>query len=320
MNMTFSDLHCDLLSYLAEGSYRFAYDNECRTSISQFLAGKVTEQTLAVFTMTSPKSVRQGLKQIEMYKQLPHKYEGYFQSAASQKEAKIKTRLALENASSLFLEDEPFTTGLARLKNVVQEVEKPLYISLTWTTENRFGGGNYAQGVGLKEDGKKLLEQCQGLTFAIDLSHASDKLAHDIFDFVDKKKLSHKIIASHSNFRKIQKDDRNLPEEIAQEIVRRKGIIGLAFIKRFIGTKLTDFLKHVEYALKLGYEKHLALGADLFYDKVLPASFRGHREGYFFEGLNDASCYPNLAQLLQASFGAEIAERISRKNLKEFLQ
>ena len=312
------DLHCDLLSYIASHPYRSAYDNECRASIPQLLDGNVKLQTMAVFTTTGASSLKKGLQQVKAYKSLSTKYEGYFLPFCQNGKPKIQTLLAIENASSFCLEDEPLENGIKRLESIAKEVEKPLYVSLTWNTENRFGGGSSTK-VGLKEDGIKLMRRMQGLVYAIDLSHTSDKLAHDILTFIDKEKLNYKILASHSNFRAIQNVERNLPDEIADEIARRGGVIGLNLVRRFIGSTSQDLLKHVEYALKRGYESHLVLGADFFFEKSIPRAFVTHHDPYFFGEFDNASCYPKLEALLCTCFSKQIVEKIASGNLRKFL-
>ena len=115
-----------------------------------------------------------------------------------------------------------------------------MYVSFTWNMENRFGGGALTT-VGLKDDGKRLLEVLATNRIAVDLSHASDRLAYDIFNYIDKHKLDMKVIASHSVMRAIHHAPRNLPDEIAKEIIKRKGIIGLNFIAKFIGPDMKAF-------------------------------------------------------------------------------
>lgn len=313
------DLHCDLLSYLASHPYRLAYNDESRSSISQLIAGDVQLQTLAVFTTTNPRSVKSAMAQLNVYKDLSERYVGYFYPYFQAKNGQIATLFAFENASGFCTEDEPLGQGIKRLKSIVGEIGKPLYVSLTWNLENRFGGGSSTTKIGLKEDGKRLLEEMQGFCHAIDLSHTSDWLANDIFTFIDKKKLSYRVIASHSNLRKIQDVPRNLPDEIADEIVRRGGIIGFNFIRSFLGSSMQSFLKHVEYALKRGYGKNLALGADFFYEGIMPRAFYKPAKEYFFDGFDTSGSYPKLLTLLRNAFSKEQAENIAQGNLKRFL-
>lgn len=307
----FFDLHCDLLLYLAHHPYNSAYDEASRVSISQLLEGQVETQTMAIYSPTDSLSVQRGIKQAKIYKTLSDRYEEYGRQ--------IHTHLAIENSSSFCGEDEPLDQGIKRLEWISKTIEKPLYVSLTWHTENRFGGGNHTK-VGLKEDGKKLLERMQGLSYAIDFSHTSDALAHDILEFIDREKLAYKLVASHSNFRKKQNIARNLPDEIADEIVARKGLIGLGIIRSFLGDSIENLIEHVAYGLERGYEDHLAFGADFFSEKAIPKSWRTKNESYYFDGFDTASCYPRLFELLSRAFDRAITEKIASKNAKRFIR
>ena len=132
-------------------------------------------------------------------------------------------------------------------------------MSLTWNGENRFGGGDGAH-IGLKEDGKRLLDWMDEKRIPVDLSHASDLLAHEIIEYIDKKNLSLPVLASHSNFRKIHGTSRNLPDSIAQEIIRKKGVIGINLFMPFVGMDFPkNLVNHIEYGLKLGGDNALCL-------------------------------------------------------------
>ncbi len=316
--MVVFDLHCDLLSYLAGNalaprSPRSAYNNESRTSISQLMKGGVAVQTLVIYTPTKPWSVRSGLRQLALYQEFPNRYKNVLSPFHSNLKADIKTCLAIENASALVYEDEPLQKGLDRLDMVVARVETPLYISLTWNEENRFGGGANAQAIGLKPDGKVLLEWAKHNGVCIDFSHTSDKLAEDILNST-----SSKVLASHSNFRDVCPVARNLPKQIAQEIARRGGVIGLNFVRPFVGATSSALLKHIEYAHTLGIENALALGADLFSTSCIPASQRKSASFYFFDDLENASCYPKLRQMVTKAFGENYAERLFYKTAFNF--
>ena len=310
------DLHCDLLAYLAAHPYHFAYNDECRVSIPQLLAGGVSLQTLAIFTATDRQSVTKGMAQARTYQRLSTRYPDYFASYQSVQSAPIKTVFAIENGSSFCSEGESLQKGVDRFQKISEEIATPLYVSLTWHTENRFGGGNHTE-IGLKEDGKELLRLLEGKLYAIDFSHTSDALAEDILNFLDQEKLSYKLLASHSNLRGQHECERNLPDEIADEIVRRGGVIGLSVVSRFIGKQIEEIIGHVAYGLKRGYENHLALGADFFFENSVPMNFRGGPS--FFTGYDNASCYPQLRQLLQGHFDKKVLDKLFSGNCKQFL-
>src|SRR3990167_3521542 len=58
------DLHCDLLSFLAEHPSRTTKDPLSRASYPQMLLGGVKVQTLAVFTETTPQAFTCAKKQL----------------------------------------------------------------------------------------------------------------------------------------------------------------------------------------------------------------------------------------------------------------
>lgn len=272
------DLHCDLLWYLANSPERTPFDPAAQCSLAQLQAGGVEFQVLAIYTETKPHSTTRAAEQYACYQKLP-RLPG------------LKFALAIENASSLFEEEEPLDLGFSRLG----ALQTPLYISFTWNTENRFGGGAHTS-IGLKEDGEKLLHFLDHRQIAIDFSHTSDALAEDLLTYIDRHQLTIPLLASHSNFRAIQNNPRNLTDEIAQEIIRRGGVIGLNFVRHFVGDKIEDLALHIEHGIKLGAEKALCLGADFFPEQDSDSPLRP----FFFEGFRDSSCYPKVLSLIPA--------------------
>ncbi len=307
--MKIADLHCDLLSYLAEDEGRTAHDPESRASISLLKEGGVDFQTLAIFTKTGKESVQQGVKQAETFFNLSKKYPVFG--------SEIKTMVSIENASGFCDETEPLSRGLERLESWFEKAGRIAYMSLTWNDENRFGGGN-ATKAGLKKDGLQLLQWMSGKKIAIDLSHTSDRLAEEILKAIEN--LDIVPIASHSNFRKIADNLRNLPDHLAKEIGARGGVIGLNFVRIFLGKHgPEDFIRQVEHADKLGLLDHYCFGADFFADHVLPPE-RQYMLPMFNPGFDNASCYPKVIGLLEKHLPHAIVEKIAYKTLTEFLK
>jgi microsomal dipeptidase-like Zn-dependent dipeptidase len=252
----------------------------------------VTLQGLAVFVETYKGSALSGQRQIEIFKELHC--------------PGIEFRLAIENASGLFEETGPLAwpSGLPPI----------LYMSLTWNTENRFGGGALTS-IGLKPDGKWLLRQMNEHGIAVDLSHTSDQLAQEILNEIDQNDYSMKVIASHSNARAICDVPRNLPDHLIREIVERKGLIGVNLYRKFLGNAFPDTLKaHIEHFRNLGAENCLVWGADFFYAEDLPPEYRQPEENLYFAEAANASCYPLLEELFDESF----RRRIGTENFIEW--
>ncbi|MGE3954062.1 MAG: dipeptidase [Parachlamydiales bacterium] len=302
------DLHCDLLGSVADKPDTLTlHSPETRCSVPQLRAGGVALQTFAVATIGGPNSSKQAEKQIALYQKL------------QQELAPIRGLIAIENASGLADEGEPLESAFHRL-DTFSQVEQILYISLTWNGENRFGGGNKTD-VGLKPDGKALLAYISGKGIAIDLSHTSDPLAYDILNTLDRENLHIPVIASHSNYRAIEDHPRNLPDELALEVIRRKGVIGLNLVRRFLGKQKGAIITHVEHALKLGGENTIALGADYYGGFDMPPELvKELWTPTFSPGLDNSSCYPALFALLRDHFTEAQLERLAYQNVEGFLE
>lgn len=315
------DLHCDLLGCIEYSRGKFHFDSpETNCSIPQLTKGNVKLQVLAVAAITGKDSSAVGEGQVNLYKKLLSTRideVGPF-SQFSMHSPKIHFLLGIENASALLNEDEDLKLLFVRLEKY-RSVEKILYLSLTWNQENRFGGGNLSS-VGLKEDGKTVLEYLDGKKIAIDFSHTSDTLAHDILDFIQKKSLKIPLIASHSNYRSVHTSERNLPDEIAKAIIDQQGLIGLNFVHRFVGKTPEAFIKHIEHALSIGGENTIALGADFYGGLTVSSDLcPGKTPTTFFPEYSNAGTYASWIRLLQRSFPEELIKKICYKNVSHFL-
>lgn len=301
------DLHCDLLLYLSLDPKRQPFDPAIRCSAPQLKAGNVKLQTLAIYTETNPQCLSSGLKQIEVFKSLPSTYPEYF--------TKQNILPAFENASSFALETEPLAQVLTRLETILTQIT-PLYISLTWNGENRFGGGCGSDS-GLKKDGEELLKFLHGRGIAIDFSHASDRLARETLNYIDKHSLDLALMASHSNFRALCDQPRNLPDDIAQEIIDRQGVIGLVFFKRFL-KEPRQLYDMIAYGQKLGGAQNLAFGADFFYLGDIPPLDGPYG---FFDEMSDASKYPSILEGIRQELGLpeKQIEDIASRNALRFI-
>lgn len=299
-----ADLHCDLLWYLSLDSQRTAHDLAVRCAIPQLREGKVKIQALPIFVETDGNSVTSGAKQAAIFKALPQTYPDTFHLLRQQSDIddlsnhdKIGIIPAIENASAICDEKEDLSQGLERLTALQRKVGKLLYVSLTWNSENRFGGGAHTK-IGLKEDGKKLVEYLCTKQIPIDLSHSSDYLAGDLLNYIEKKGVSPFLIASHSNMRAVCEASRNLPDDIAKEIIKRQGVIGLNFVRYFLGKDSPhSFVQQLEYLLKLGGERAVCLGADFFCIEDLPPHLKKPADVLFFPSYSHAGTYGHVVDL-----------------------
>ncbi len=295
------DLHSDLLSYLTHKPGRSPEDPLSRSSYSMMSQGGVVLQTLAIFSTTGTQSVAMGHAQVGAYLELLNRYPTLFckpHYPLEPETVRIQIIAAFENASSFASRSEPLDDALRRLEEYCKLIGSIFYIGLTWDHENRFGGGNLTN-VGLKEDGKRLLQWMSGKKIAIDLSHTSDRLAYDILDTIEGNGFDIPVIASHSNFRAICDYPRNLPDDIAKEIIRRKGLIGLNFFAPFVHkSDPSAIVRHLEYGLDLGGQNCLCFGADFFCDADHPnITEKYQRAEAYYSDLGNSSVYPHVLNL-----------------------
>ena len=319
------DLHCDLLSYLANHPKTTPENPEIGCAIPHLKSGKVKVQTMAIYTPSSAGSTEYGQRQCDIYNQLLK--QRTFAAAHSLEQIKVIINdpskvgmvAAIENGSGFCEEDEPLENGLKRLDKMVEQLGRVLYISFTHHHENRFGGGNYTN-VGLKKDGKALLEYIaeHHPEIAIDLSHTSDELAYDILRYVSMKRLKLSIIASHSNFRTIWDNPRNLPDEYVQEIVERNGVIGINFLRAYVHEdQPAKLLHHILYGINQKAHRHLAYGADFFYTADHPDV---SRVPFFFPVHENASKYPDINNDLKDYISRQDIDALSYGNVISFLE
>ena len=309
------DLHCDLTAYLLQPNSSPTGDVRC--SVDKLFAGNVKMQVMAFYSATEKGSVDEVKEQLKHYRNLlnlPGVYE------FSPDKAELKDGLgiiaAVENASGLCEEDQPVEDAFKNLDWLISQA-KIMYVGLTHHLENRFGGGNFTQ-AGLKDDGKRLIKYLDGRKIAVDLSHTSDQLAYGILNFIDQHHLDIPVLASHSNMRAVFDHNRNLPDELVTEIVNRRGLIGLNFVKYFINPENhNEIYRHIEHAVKLGAEDHLCFGADFFDDKSHPEQ---DRYPFFFPEFGDSTAYSTINSRISELFSDEMKEKISHRNALSYFK
>ncbi len=314
-------MHCDLMVYMLMHPQANPEKRDFGASFPYLREGNVKLQVMAMYTTVEPESSQHGPAQSEIYKQLLKDYAPEFCQAgpgfADDAGNGIATVAAIESASGICNETEPLDNAFKNLDLILENVGRLFYISFTHHLENRFGGGNYAT-AGLKPDGEALLEYMAGKQIAIDLSHTSDALAHDILDYTYKKGLAVPVIASHSNFRDIWDHPRNLILDHVKEIVNRKGLIGMNFLRAFVNNdKSTALLDHIAYGMDIpGCEDCLCFGADFFYLDDHPDK---SRIPILFPEHENASKYQGILDDLGNRLSDVQKEKLAHKNVERFI-
>jgi len=317
------DLHCDLLFYLALiPDASIEKTDEIGVALPHLQQGNIAAQVLAIFTSTEPESTVKAQLQLQTFLELRQSPQFFQPPSLAALDVNgtgpIAIIPAIENASGFCGEDDPLSEGLIRLENMISSLGEVLYISFTHHVENRFGGGNYSNNIGLKMDGKALLEYLDGRKIAMDLSHASDQLALDILDFITRHNLSVPVMASHSNFRSICGHVRNLPDELALEIIHRSGLIGSNFLRAYVDDNHPEKLdEHLSYGMALGAKHSLAFGADFFYTKNF---YDPDRYPLYHPDHEHAGVYPILLERWKNVNILQAPQAIAHNNVLEFVR
>ncbi len=315
------DMHCDLLCYLAmvDGADP-SNTQDIGCAIPFLQQGKVRFQVLAIYTDVVRGSAACGRRQGELFQRLLEDHGETFFAAVSGDDLGVRDKtgivLAIESASGLAEEDEPLDSAFTRLESLIAITGRVLYISLTHHGENRFGGGNKTS-IGLKDDGKALLDYLAGRAIAIDLSHTSDALAWDILNHLAKHSLDIPIIASHSNFRAVCPRERNLPDEIALEIIRRQGLIGVNLLREFIDRQRPEALaENIRHGFEIGAQDALCFGADFFCTKSHPDPTR---IPFYHPGHEHAGKYHEILRSMDW-LDDRARKALASDNVKRFIQ
>lgn len=319
------DLHCDLLVYLTDvpGALQDKVE-DIGCALPSLTQGNLKLQVMAIYCPSKPGSTAYAKKQSEAFKLLA-KSDNCLTAVTDLPELQNAMQAgttgmvaAIENASGFCEEDEPLEDGFKKLEKIIEDVDRVLYISMTHSLANRFGGGN-ATTQGITRDGKMLLDYMHGRRIAIDMSHTSDALAYDILEHIDKERLDVPVIASHSNFRQLWEHERNLPDELVQEIIHRKGLIGINFLRSFLHNDDPDaILEHITYGFAHGAEQAICFGADYFY--TADEKDVSRLPFYFPDLVHAGISYNYILNRLREKLTTEQLQKLAYQNAQHFLE
>ena len=180
------------------------------------------------------------------------------------------------------------------------------FCMLAWNHDNAYAcGADFDQRRGLTQRGRALVCELLAQGVVMDISHLSDAGAEDLFSMTDAP-----VMASHSDVRAVCNMARNLARWQIDELIRRRGLIGLNFYRYFIGGDYTldALLRHADAILEAGGEDVLAIGGDIdgcYGD--LPVGFEGIQS------------MPAVRAAFVSAFGEELAEKIFYANAEAFI-
>lgn len=134
---------------------------------------------------------------------------------------------------------------------------------LTYNRRNMIGEGcaESANG-GLSDFGRTVVEEMNKVGVIVDVSHTGCQSS------LEAARLSIRpMVASHSACTALNAHYRCKPDEVIRAIADSGGYIGITAVPEFLGRSgdLVAFLDHVDYAVKLVGEEHVAIGMDTMY-------------------------------------------------------
>jgi len=140
---------------------------------------------------------------------------------------------------------------------------------LVHSRSNALGGASQdpnpaARARGLTPAGAALAEHLVKKGALLDVAHASDKTFDDLAKVAEK--YGFPLVDSHTGMRALHDIPRNLDDDRAKKIAASGGIIGLSMHAGHLAgpeATLDDYIAHLEHAIEIAGEDHVAIGSDL---------------------------------------------------------
>lgn len=306
------DLHCDTLTF-GEGDSNAgahdALDHPARTlSLSKMPAGLRWAQCFAIFVpdrLRGQAAVDYCESYIDLFDGQMRRFSDVISPCRSFDElerafsgGKFAAILTVEGGAALA--GDPSRAKALAARGVRM-------LTLTWNGANELASGHDTGG-GLTGPGRLAVRALEENNIIIDVSHLNDRGFDELCEIAQKP-----FVASHSNARRVCGHPRNLTDLQTDEIIRRRGLIGLNFYIHFLRRdgrvkSLDDVYRHAAYFLSRGAKDCLALGSD--YDGAdMPACLDSSEKSldlfeYFLrrgisEQIADAVFYTNAHRFFQ---------------------
>lgn len=260
-NVFIVDSHCDSIARVADGTYGVVNPYNFSTRCPQL-------QFMALFTswegMSAEDSYRRTLE-----------YIGHFAIAMEKERDKVSWVRSFADIERAFSEGKHAAlltmesgTGLMGSTQILRDFYAAgvRVMGLTWLTNDLAKSNRLSDGekdTGLTDVGREIVREGNRLGMIFDVSHASDNTFWNLAEYSEKP-----IVATHSNFRSLCGHSRNLTDEMAREIIRRDGMIGLNLCRKFIHDEKTEataanLFGHLDHMMSLGGEDHVGFGCDI---------------------------------------------------------
>lgn len=287
--MKLFDLHCDSITEYKKLNSNFLC-KDTQFSLREFDKFEKLCQTTAIFI---PDEYR-GMEAFYYFKA----HIEYLKKIVSEQEiaeiaynAKDIERITNDKKAALLISIEGGAALAGKLENIecISSLGVRL-MTLVWNGENEIASG-HSTSKGFTEFGKEAVAELEQNNIIIDVSHLNDIGFEQLCSFAKKP-----FIATHSNLRDVCVHKRNLTRAQFEEIMRRKGIVGINLYELFlsddhIGDKDSVY-RHIYKMLELGGEDVIACGsdfdgADIHQSLNTPVKFAGMAEYLLERGIEE---------------------------------
>ena len=263
--MIYADLHCDYLSYL----YRRARRMRALFTAPDLLAALSGVKEFSVETQKESAAWKTAECALQCF--------ALFSAGESEEDERlIAAQLALFSAVQREFEKESlFNSTLKRRAvltvegggatrgNIVQAAALlkagVKIFSPVWNISNSLCASCGNEG-GLSAKGKDVIALAMESGVLIDISHASDSGAQDVFALAKQRKRA--VVATHSLVRALCPSPRNLTDRQIKLIADSGGAAGVCFVRDFAGRY--PLSKHIKRMVDIGGEDCVAIGGDFF--------------------------------------------------------
>ena len=181
---------------------------------------------------------------------------------------------------------------------------KPVSVSLTWNGSNKLAGGCQSDG-GLTARGKAVAKLLAANGISLDCAHLNRRSFYDLLDTVGR------VVDTHTCFSGVHSHPRNLDDAQIREIVARKGLIGIAFVGKFLAegkAGIKDVFRHTDYAVQKFGDDFFCFGTDFNGTDDLPEGVKSYGD-----------CTALYEMFLKAGYPRSSADKIFAENLQNFL-
>jgi membrane dipeptidase len=133
-------------------------------------------------------------------------------------------------------------------------------LQLTYNPANDLGGGSMAGDKGLTDFGREVMARAEQKRVLVDLSHSGERICLDA-----ARAAKRPIGISHTGCRALNDVPRNKTDEELRAVAETGGVVGIYFMPFLVPNgraKASDVVAHIEHALQICGEDHVAIGTD----------------------------------------------------------